>query len=305
VLGASGRYAVWRGVLLLVPFALLSVPACREIYRDKGCPNCHPEMKWEADKLIERSIRLCVMAMKSGLSPEEKDNFSRQVIEELNKAAREDLSHPGLLSCSAALSLLVNGEPGKAAQKFAREIRIADGKYEKVRLIEDRRDDEVEALGTRKEAKAEMIAKKSEQDILSFGTQLIDEARYDVQLKLGEAKEAESDWRSALKYYMNLFKDDTRFPSVEQNKLSEVYTAIARCYLQLGQYNEAIDWGLKAVKFDRNVPGVHRLVAQAQKSSGDIKAARQTMSRAVFYETPWDEANVRSAKAFLEELKAD
>mmetsp|Transcript_13230 Transcript_13230/g.33550 ORF Transcript_13230/g.33550 Transcript_13230/m.33550 type:complete len:263 (+) Transcript_13230:161-949(+) len=262
-------------------------------------------MKWEADKLIERSIRLCVMAMKSGLSPEEKDNFSRQVIEELNKAAREDLSHPGLLSCSAALSLLVNGEPGKAAQKFAREIRIADGKYEKVRLIEDRRDDEVEALGTRKEAKAEMIAKKSEQDILSFGTQLIDEARYDVQLKLGEAKEAESDWRSALKYYMNLFKDDTRFPSVEQNKLSEVYTAIARCYLQLGQYNEAIDWGLKAVKFDRNVPGVHRLVAQAQKSSGDIKAARQTMSRAVFYETPWDEANVRSAKAFLEELKAD
>ena len=56
---------------------------------------------------------------------------------------------------------------------------------------------------------------------------------------------------------------------------------------------------------NRFFPNVHAFVAKAEAAQGDLDAAIRTMSRAVLYETPWDEANKAVQRAALAALQAE
>mmetsp|Transcript_8725 Transcript_8725/g.21741 ORF Transcript_8725/g.21741 Transcript_8725/m.21741 type:complete len:84 (-) Transcript_8725:78-329(-) len=78
--------------------------------------------------------------------------------------------------------------------------------------------------------------------------------------------------------------------------------SICRCNLHIGENLAAIKTGVDAAQARRSFPGVNKLLAEAQEADGDIEWAERTISRATFYETPWDNERARDAKEYLKDL---
>ena len=89
--------------------------------------------------------------------------------------------------------------------------------------------------------------------------------------------------------------------AVQQRKL---LSACSRCLYHTGDYEGAIGLGEGAIEANRFFPGCHDYVARAQLAKGDVQAAIRTRSRAVLFETPWDDENRAVQRAALEELLA-
>ena len=64
----------------------------------------------------------------------------------------------------------------------------------------------------------------------------------------------------------------------------------------------AITLGQGTIDANRYYPGCHDYVARAQLAKGDVQAAIRTRSRAVLFETPWDEENRAVQRTALAEL---
>ena len=113
-----------------------------------------------------------------------------------------------------------------------------------------------------------------------------------------EAYVALGKWEEAGKIYKTLY--NTYLQRGKHNVL--VIIGLARTKYELGKYDEAIKIGSVAIKVSRQCPGVHKCAALAHKANGDIDEAKQTMSRAILYESHWDKDNMQKNKELLQEL---
>jgi len=84
----------------------------------------------------------------------------------------------------------------------------------------------------------------------------------------------------------------------------ELYYRVGICCSDIGQFDEAIRFGMQAVAINRHYEHVYSPVARAYEGRGDLDGAVRTMQQAVCYETPWDAANVVTVRARLKELVA-
>jgi ribosomal protein L44E len=115
--------------------------------------------------------------------------------------------------------------------------------------------------------------------------------------------------------------EGTNTPSEEDlRRQHEVTSGFSRCMLEYGELDEALKSSQHALLMDRHAPGIHILVANAQRAlarnprsigaltgrtnaiSCTMSDAVETMYRAVVYETPWDEDNQQANRKFLQGL---
>jgi AAA domain len=91
-----------------------------------------------------------------------------------------------------------------------------------------------------------------------------------------------------------------------REKVEKGALVMARCLLTSHQAKEAENMMSFFFKFTDGdqVPGSHKVLAEAQRATGNLDLARQTMERSLFRETPWDERNWEENLAYLEQLNA-
>jgi tetratricopeptide (TPR) repeat protein len=120
------------------------------------------------------------------------------------------------------------------------------------------------------------------------------------QLLQAEYWQYEKNWERAFETYKNAFVQmEDRSPPEQR----EVFMGISRCFYEMGKYVDAIEIGQVVIEMNRHFPGAHKYVALAQKAQGDYDGAKATMTRAVLYETPWDDNNIKANRALLREMQ--
>jgi tetratricopeptide (TPR) repeat protein len=133
--------------------------------------------------------------------------------------------------------------------------------------------------------------------------------QFEARIKLAEIQEAMEDWSAAKETYMGLvhviMKDDEPNKEVTPPLQRMIFMGLSRCYFELEEYGNCICGATDAIKMNRHFPEVHKYLALAQRATGDLDGAVITMTRAVLYETPWDDENVAKAVTFLHELNEE
>ena len=144
---------------------------------------------------------------------------------------------------------------------------------------------------------------KITKELLSFneahpGVLKEQEVDFTIQ-RQAEAYAALGKWKESARIYsslsMSLLQRGFR-PSVE------MMMGLSRAAYEMQDYDKAIKSGNLAIKYTRQVPGVHKYLALTQKAKGDIDGAKKTISRAILYEMHWDKDNLRQNKQLLREL---
>ena len=107
------------------------------------------------------------------------------------------------------------------------------------------------------------------------------------------------EWWKSIGKYISLFEV---LLECNTNQQHTIRMGLSMNFYEVGDYEESINYGIKAIKSCRNVKGVHKYVALDQKAIGDIDAAKKTLSRAVLYEAPWDEENLTNNLQMLNKL---
>ncbi|CAJ1964279.1 unnamed protein product [Cylindrotheca closterium] len=114
----------------------------------------------------------------------------------------------------------------------------------------------------------------------------------------------DGNWDTAIELYKQILGN------FEQHQASppewrRVWMGLSRCFFELGDYDMSIHAGTAALEMNRHFPQAHKYVALAQKASGDVEGAKATLSRAILYETPWDDDNIQSNKRLWQEMFGD
>ena len=112
------------------------------------------------------------------------------------------------------------------------------------------------------------------------------------QIMLYQFEEAKASFLEAL----------TICPRENSRGMIKLFYHLIRVYYELKDYEKAIMAGESCVEMNRHYNGVYKYYALAHKDSGDLKRAIEVMSRAVLYESPWDESNRAVVKADLQSL---
>ena len=122
---------------------------------------------------------------------------------------------------------------------------------------------------------------------------------------MAEAHEAAGQWKEALDVYVGMLKQiddpDTAIPRQHRS----MFAGASRCFYELKKYENAVAAGEAAMAMNRHFPGVHKLLARPQQAMGRIQLAVANMSRAVLYETPWDDLNQQKNIEFLQVLQEE
>jgi len=110
----------------------------------------------------------------------------------------------------------------------------------------------------------------------------------------------EKNWGGALEIYKSLFMEAVDRSPPEQRELT---MGASRCFYEMGRHDDAIKLGDSAIRMNRHFPEVHKYVALSYWAKGDMDSAILTMTKAVLYETPWDDKNIKANKILLMDLK--
>jgi len=126
--------------------------------------------------------------------------------------------------------------------------------------------------------------------------------RRDFQGMLLQAEywQYEENWEAAFEAYQSIFNEMINRSPPEQR---QVMMGICRCLYEIGRFEHAIQIGQSAIEMNRHFQKVHKYVALAQKAKGEHSDAVATITRAVLYEAPWDEENIKANKALLLNLQ--
>ena len=111
------------------------------------------------------------------------------------------------------------------------------------------------------------------------------------------------DWNQArilLETLMTEYPDPHSLSSSQQRR---AFMGFAQCLYEERNYEGSIRLGEAAVFRNRHYPGVHKYLAMAHRSNGDLREAQNVAGHGVLYETPcWDSENVREAYALWKQL---
>ncbi len=148
-----------------------------------------------------------------------------------------------------------------------------------------------------------MQQEESPQEVLhGMGMAAMLAGRRDFRGRLVQAEywQNEDNWEGAFEMYRNLYMEMEYRSPPEQRR---VVMGISRCLYEMKSYDAAIEVGESAIYMNRHFPEVHKYVALAYKDRGDINTAIETMTKAVLYETPWDDKNIKANKALLMKIR--
>jgi len=277
--------------------------------RKSTCPYCRAEMPsditGDKDRLFERAQLYAARAsMKPKGSKERREYFDSALadINELLKDHEEDLQ---FLWSKTGILLLDSSNPAAAVDVVNKMAEIDARGRENADLLNGMLAQVQAAMAVGDEDEAERILIEVKAFKVEIGSIKVIGNPLEVPVRIAEVYQAAGEWVEAKERYTALFikmEDDLHFGSPPLQR--RVVMGMSHCIYELGKYEGAIELGSMAIEMNRHFPGVHKYVALSQKASGDLDAAIRTMTRAVLYETPWDDQNVNEARKLLNELKA-
>ena len=121
---------------------------------------------------------------------------------------------------------------------------------------------------------------------------------FDIKLHLAKAYQSLEEWKKSINVYTSILGHSICGHEI----LYEVRMGMSRNFYEIGAYEKSIKCGNSAIETCRVNKRVHKYVALSQKAKGDIDGAKKTLSRAVLYEEPWDEENLKDNLQMLNEL---
>ncbi|KAL3940728.1 MAG: hypothetical protein SGBAC_004779 [Bacillariaceae sp.] len=89
------------------------------------------------------------------------------------------------------------------------------------------------------------------------------------------------------------------------DQILNAYLLFARCFVEMKQYDKAIEASTLAVNMNKHYPLVHKELVDASYAKGDVELAKSAACRAVLFETPWDEQTKRSNQQAYTDLFGD
>jgi tetratricopeptide (TPR) repeat protein len=131
----------------------------------------------------------------------------------------------------------------------------------------------------------------------------------DAVLQVARIQILQQDWtavKATYKEIMLLYDDNGEekeratptSPGMTPQQQREIYTGMAQCAYELGNYEFAIDFGKAAIAMNRYFPGCHHYVALSYLATSHTQEAQQCAAEAVMYEAPWDQEHRAKTKEF-------
>jgi hypothetical protein len=274
------------------------------------CPLCRAELPDVDIGVLERAQLLGSRALATNTSDEAKVRYCDEGLAEVQKILEASPSDERATILRAEL-LHIQGNHRSgivALDSVLRRAQEVDGQRGNLSQMEAqiRAAMEHEANGDMDDAEMDALERQMDAMVASApqNGRIPPAELVNINLKKGEMLEALGEWAEALGVYKAVFatmagpRDAT---AVQQRKL---LNACSRCLYYTGEYEGAIMMGEGAIDANRYFPGCHDYVARAQLAKGDLQAAIRTRSRAVLFETPWDDENRAVQRAALAELLA-
>lgn len=113
--------------------------------------------------------------------------------------------------------------------------------------------------------------------------------RFDVKCWQAEAYTSKGQYFNAISVYTSV--QDEALQYAHLGHVEKWVIGMIRCHYETGDHDFVIEKGGYLLKKHRQLPGAHKYVAYSLRAKGDIEAAKDTMSRAILYEQPWNVKN--------------
>ena len=120
-----------------------------------------------------------------------------------------------------------------------------------------------------------------------------------AMLKAANIMVLQEDWELAMMTFQNVFNlyPDDRQSEPQQH--FDVFLGVTRCYYELGEYEAALQFGLKTISMNPYLPGSRQYVVLAYLAMGNQqRKAEKCAAEAVIYEAPWDEEHQAKMREF-------
>ena len=273
------------------------------------CPLCRAELPDVSIGILERAQLIGGRALARSTSDDEaRVRYCDEALAEVQKILDSSPSDERANILRAQLlHIQGNHRAGvEALDAMLRRAQEVDEQRENLARMEERIRDAMEREANSDMSDAEMDALERQMETMmaseSPNGRIPAEELVNLSLLKIEMLEALGEWTEALAVCKGIFANlggPSDGTPVQQRKLM---TACSRCLFHTGEYEGAITLGQGAIDANRYYPGCHDYVARAQLAKGDVQAAIRTRSRAVLFETPWDEENRAVQRTALAEL---
>lgn len=191
------------------------------------------------------------------------------------------------------------GDPGAAIETHNRMAELDDQRQAEVVHVESllQRAEAAETEGEEEDLldEAESLQKKTGNRLKGGAARL-----FDLKLLQAEAYQDMKEWEEAMRIYGSILEVDDMVGSPIQYR--QVFIGMSRSLYETSVYEKSIAAASAAIEMNPHFPGVYKFKALSQRAMGELDEAVQTMTRAVLYETPWDDDNKAEALKLYDEL---
>ena len=276
-----------------------------------SCPRCRQQITVDlAEECSQKATLYAARACKESLPQEERSKCFNLAMQQIDKILTGDSEDRDFSTMGLKASILTRTNPIEAVQVFEKILALDEkGESNTVKFM-DLLEKSKHAMDAGKEELAEQLMDEVEafhqEKYLCHLGRIGDPTRlFDVKLMMAEAHEAAGQWKEALDVYVGMLKqiDDPATAIPRQHR--SMFAGASRCFFELEKYENAVAAGEAAMAMNRHFPGVHKLLARPQQAMGRIQLAVANMSRAVLYETPWDDLNLQKNIEFLQVLQEE
>jgi tetratricopeptide (TPR) repeat protein len=273
-----------------------------QVQREK-CPLCRSECSNVEASLLEKARMHAARANRRDASDEVKTSYREQALEEIDKFLRVDQPHLQAFFTKAEI-LRSLGDPAGAISTLNQMTEQDDQRQEEAAKVEsllqraeaaDTEGDEVALLD-----EAESLQKKMGNRLGGGKARL-----FDLKLLQAYSYQDMKKWEEAIRIYISMFEamDGTEVGSPVQQR--KIFMGISQCFYETGKYEKSISSASAAIEMNPYFPGVYKFKALSQRAKGELGEAVKTMTRAVLYETPWDDDNRAEALKLYDELSSE
>lgn len=125
---------------------------------------------------------------------------------------------------------------------------------------------------------------------------------FSIKMVQAKAFEAKENWEVAQKTYQSLVsinEPENPWKFTNEQK-STLLSRLAHCAMKLCDTDKSVELYAQSLSINRQAPGIHREIASAFQSRGEVERAKVTMGLAFAHEAPWDGPNtVENTEMYL------
>jgi tetratricopeptide (TPR) repeat protein len=273
--------------------------------RETCCPICRSEASNVVESILEKARMYASRANRRGVTDEVKKRYREEALEEVEKVLIIDPPHLQAFFTKAEI-LRSLGDPGAAIETLNRMAEVDDERQAEAAHVEYLLQ-RAEAAETESDEEALLDDAESLQKKLGNRLQGGEARLFDLNILQAEAYQDMKEWQEAIKIYLSILEVDGEVDGVLGSPVQyrKIFMGMSRCFYETSVYDKSIAAASAAIDMNPHFPGVYKFKALSQRAMGELDEAVKTMTRAVLYETPWDDDNRAVALKLYDELATE